>query len=92
MNPPFTLEQFLGVFKNYNQAVFPMQIVFYLVSGVAIYLVIKPNSKSDKIISFILSSLWLWMGVVYHILFFTEINKAAYVFGGFFIIQSWQLI
>ena len=88
MNPPFTLEQFLGVFKNYNQAVFPMQIVFYLISGIAIYLVIKPNSKSDKIISFILSFLWLWTGVVYHILFFTEINKAAYVFGGFFIIQS----
>ena len=88
MNPPFTLEQFLGVFKNYNQAVFPMQIVFYLVSGVAIYFVIKPNPKSDKIISFILSFLWLWTGVVYHILFFTEINKAAYVFGGFFIIQG----
>ena len=88
MNPPFTIKQFLGVFKNYNQAVFPMQILFYLISGVAIYLVIKPNLKSDKIFSFILSFFWLWMGVVYHILFFTEINKAAYVFGGFFIVQS----
>ena len=88
MKPPFTLEQFLEVFKNYNQAVFPMQIVLYLISAVAIYFVIKSNLKSDKIISTILSFLWLWMGIVYHIIFFTTINKAAYLFGGLFIIQG----
>ncbi|HET8670158.1 MAG TPA: DUF6064 family protein, partial [Candidatus Saccharimonadales bacterium] len=32
--------------------------------------------------------LWLWMGVVYHLLFFTTINKAARLFGSLFIIQS----
>ena len=88
MKPPFTLEQFLEVFKNYNQAVFPMQFILYLISAVAIYLVIESNLKSDKIISIILSLLWLWMGIVYHIIFFTTINKAAYLFGGLFIIQG----
>ncbi|MFM9910775.1 MAG: DUF6064 family protein [Chitinophagaceae bacterium] len=88
MKPPFTIEQFLEVFKNYNQAVFPMQVIFYLISVVAIYLVIKPNPLSDKIISIILSFLWLWMGIVYHLIFFTAINKAAYLFGGLFIIQG----
>lgn len=29
MKPPFTLEQFLEVFKSYNQAVFPIQVVFF---------------------------------------------------------------
>lgn len=88
MNPPFTLQQFLEVFKNYNLVVFPMQIILYLISAVAIYVVIKRNSKSDKIISIILSFLWLWMGIVYHIIFFTAINKAAYLFGGVFVIQG----
>ena len=88
MKPPFTLEQFLEVFKNYNQAVFPMQFILYLISAVAIYLVIKSNLKSDIIISITLSLLWLWMGIVYHIIFFTSINKAAYLFGGLFIIQG----
>lgn len=88
MNPPFTIEQFLEVFKNYNQVVFPAQLVLYLISGVAIYLVLKPNTKSDKVISFILTVLWMWMGIVYHIVFFTAINKAAYLFGGLFIIQG----
>lgn len=88
MKTPFTLEQFLEVFKNYNQAVFPMHFVLYLMSGVAIYLVLKPNPKSDKIISSILAFFWLWMGIVYHFIFFTAINQAAYLFGAFFIIQG----
>lgn len=92
MKPPFTIEQFLEVFKNYNQAVFPMQIAFYLIGVVAIYHALKPNPKSDKVISTILSFLWLWMGIVYHIIFFTVINKAAYLFGVAFILQGILLL
>lgn len=88
MKIPFTTEQFLEVFKNYNQVVFPMQIIFYVISALAIYLAIKPNPLSDKTISIILAFLWLWMGIVYHLIFFTEINKAAYLFGTLFIIQG----
>lgn len=88
MKPPFTVEQFLEVFKNYNLAVFPMQVVFYLISAIAIYLTIKPNQSSNKIISIILAFFWLWMGIIYHIIFFTTINKAAYLFGSLFIIQG----
>ncbi|MFZ4800091.1 MAG: DUF6064 family protein [Bacteroidia bacterium] len=88
MKPPFTLEQFLEVFKNYNEAVFPTQFVIYLFSLIVIYYTIKPNPKSNKIISTILSFLWLWMGIVYHIIYFTTINKAAWLFGGIFIIQG----
>jgi Family of unknown function (DUF6064) len=88
MKPPFTLEQFFDVFKNYNQTIFPMQIVLYLLSAIAVYLVIKSNLKFDKIISITLSFLWMWMGGVYHIIFFTTINKVAYLFGAFFIIQG----
>ena len=65
-----------------------MQIVFYLLSVIAIYFVVKPNNTSNKIISFLLSFLWLWMGIVYHIIFFTIINRAAYLFGGLFVIQG----
>ncbi len=88
MKTPFTLEQFLEVFKDYNQAVFPMHIVLYLIGCVAIYLALKSNPKSDKIISIILAFFWLWMGIVYHFIFFTAINKAAYLFSAFFIIQG----
>lgn len=88
MKTPFTVEQFFGIFSNYNQTVFPLQIIFYLISFIAIYLTFKPTSQSDKIISGILAFFWLWMGIVYHLIFFTAINKAAYLFGGVFILQG----
>lgn len=88
MKIPFTSEQFFQVFKNYNLAVFPMQFFLYFLVFVIIYFVLKFNPKSDKIISLLLAFLWFWMGMVYHITFFSAINKIAYVFGGLFIIQG----
>jgi|SRR6185436_10527194 len=88
MKTPFTVEQFLEVFKNYNEAVFPMQVVFYLLSAIGIYLTIKPASATGKVISGLLAFFWLWMGIVYHLIFFTVINKAAYLFGAVFILQG----
>jgi hypothetical protein len=88
MKTPFTVDQFFEVFKNYNQAVFPIQILFYLVSILVVYLTIKPIRNSDKIISIILAFFWMWMGMVYHLVFFTVINKAAYFFGSLFIFQG----
>lgn len=88
MNIPFTIEDFLNVFKTYNQSVFPIQIVFYLIAFLCVYLLFKPTKNSGKIINSALSFFWLWIGIVYHIIFFTSINKAAYFFGILFIIQG----
>lgn len=32
--------------------------------------------------------MWIWIGLAYHFAFFTEINKAAYLFGGLFVLQG----
>ena len=88
MKAPFTVGQFMDVFKSYNESVFPMQIVFYLIALVAIYFAVKPDPASDKIISGILAFFWLWMGAVYHLAFFTSINNAAFLFAALFIAQG----
>ncbi|MGE5400997.1 MAG: DUF6064 family protein [Ignavibacteriales bacterium] len=88
MRLPFTTEQFLSVFQQYNTSVFPMQILFYLIAGVIAYLLIKRPGNSDKIINASLAFFWLWMGIMYHLVFFTAINQAAYLFGILFIIQG----
>jgi hypothetical protein len=88
MDLPFSLVDFLNVFKNYNQSVFPLQIVFYLAAFLCVYLLFTGNQNTTRIISIMLAFLWLWMGIVYHIIFFSEINKAAYIFGGLFILQG----
>jgi len=88
MQFPFTIDDFLNVFKTYNEAVFPLQIIFYIIAVIGIYLIFKPQSNSNKYIVGILSFFWFWIGVVYHIIFFSAINKAAYIFGILFIIQG----
>ena len=40
----------------------------------------------------ILSFFWLWIGVLYHIIYFTSINKMAYAFGLLFIIEGLFLL
>jgi hypothetical protein len=88
MNFPFTIIQFLEVFKTYNLAVWPMQIVLYILGIAVLYLAVKKVSVSDKIIAGILSFFWIWTGIMYHLMYFTAINKAAYVFGIVYIIQG----
>ena len=88
MELPFTTEQFLEVFKTYNTAIWPVQIVAYLLGGLVVYLAYRPTARNDRIISLILANFWIWMGVVYHLIFFTSINIAAYGFGLIFIIQG----
>lgn len=88
MKLPFTIEEFLNVFENYNLSVYPLQIVFYLIGLSCIFLLFRPNKNSSKIIIASLSFFWLWIGIVYHIIFFSTINKAAYIFGTLFILQG----
>lgn len=92
MKIPFTIEQFLDVFEHYNKAVWPMQIVLYLFAITGIFFAIKKYHYSDKIISMILSFFWLWMGIVYQLVFFTSINKGAYIFGILFIVQGFLFL
>jgi hypothetical protein len=88
MQLPFTIEQFLQVFAQYNRAVWPLQIVLNLLALIASIAAIKKIQYSDKLISLILTLLWLWIGVVYHLLYFSAINQAAYAFGILYIIQA----
>jgi hypothetical protein len=80
MNLPFTVEQFFGVFARYNEAVWPMQLVLNALAVVAVGLAFQMRRSSDRVILTILGFLWLWTGVAYHLLFFTTINPAAYLF------------
>jgi len=88
MKLPFTLEQFLDVFRQYNIAIWPMQVVLIILALIAFYFSIRNKTYSNKIIVIILAFLWIWMSIMYHFLFFSSINKAAIAFGCLFMIQS----
>lgn len=88
MKIPFSVEQFLGLFGTYNNTLWPAQIVLNMLALAAIVVLIKGTRSSDLVIFTILGLLWVWMGLVYHILFFSNINPAAYLFGFLFLLQG----
>ncbi|XZO04424.1 MAG: DUF6064 family protein [Microcoleus sp.] len=89
---PFTTEQFLQVFEKYNQTIFPMQFVLTLVGIMAVGLAVSRKPFANKIISGLLGFLWLWAGIIYHLIFFTKISPPAYVFGALFVFQGWLFL
>lgn len=89
---PFTVDQFLNVFARYNVAVWPAQIVLYAIALGAIGLALQRTRNFSRTISCLLSVLWLWSGIVYHLIFFSRINPAAYLFGALFIFQAFLFI
>jgi len=92
MNVPFTAEEFMGIMRTYNLAVWPAQIAAYLLGGAALLLTFRRTRYSDRLVTYILAGMWLMNGVGYHLGFFTRINPAAYGFGVLFIIEGAWLI
>ena len=89
---PFTPDQFLAVFASYNDTIWPIQIGAYQLGGLAVALLFWRPQGADRVIAGILAAMWLWTGIAYHALFFSAINKAAYLFGALFVIQGSYLI
>jgi hypothetical protein len=88
MKPPFTIDEFFGVFAEYNQSIWPMQLVLLGAAITSIILVYSRARYSSSFVTGILAFLWAWAGVVYHLAHFTVINKAAGIFGLLFLIQA----
>jgi hypothetical protein len=92
MHMPFTVDQFMEVFKIYNLSVWPAQIFLNILALSMVFFAVRKHRLTDRINSGILGFLWLWIGIVYHLIYFTAINKAAYIFGPLFIIQAFIFV
>lgn len=88
MKLPFTIEQFFNVIEKYNLLLFPFQLIILILGIGCIYFLHSRFLVKDKLIGIYISVLWIWIGIAYHFAFFTVINKAAFLFGGVFVIQG----
>lgn len=88
MNIPFTKEQFLEVFERYNSAVFPVQILIFVLGLAALFLIILRAGRKSQFIGGYLGLMWIWAGLAYHIALFSQINTAAFFFGAAYILQG----
>lgn len=77
---PFTVEQFYGVFREYNNAVWPAQWFLVATALAAVVAALRPRPWSGVAVSAILGVLWAWIAVAYHLAFFARISAPAYAF------------
>ena len=88
MRLPFTIDQFLDVFRRYNLAVWPAQWVLATLGVVAVVLALSERRHASRCVSAILSIMWFWMAAAYHLAFFAIINRAAIAFAAAFAVQG----
>lgn len=70
---PFTTETFFQVFQDYNQAIWPAQVIAYALALICLAVLRFPRPETGRLIPAVLSLFWLWMGVAYHWLYFASI-------------------
>lgn len=92
MSLPFTVDQFFSVFERYNNAIWPMQVVLVMLALVAVGLIRWPRPWSGPAVLVILAALWAWTGIVYHGMFFAEINPLAKVFAGLSLVGAFTFM
>ena len=85
MTLPFDRAQFFAVLRDYNETFWPFQVALLLAGFAAVALAAAGGRGPGQAISAILAALWVWMGVVYHGIFFLPVNPAAALFGALFL-------
>lgn len=87
MRLPFTSQQFFDVFGAYNAVAWPAVVVLWLATLFVFISFVR--GRANTVALWALAAIhWLWSGVVYHALFFTVINPAAWVFAAFFVLEG----
>lgn len=85
---PFTRDQFFATFADYNAAVWPVQVVAYLLGLAVVAALLRPSPFGHRLAASTLAAMWIWTGVAYHGLFFARINPVALAFGALFVLQG----
>lgn len=89
---PFTRNDFLAVFAEYNAAVWPLQLFAWGAGSAMLLAILRPTPRRDRIVALGLGLMWLWTGAVYHALYFAPINPVALLFGVLFVAQAALLL
>jgi len=87
MQLPFTEQQFLDVFEAFNARAWP--VVAGLWVATLWYTARFVRGHAGSVALSALSAVhWAWSGLVYHAVFFTRINPAAWLFAALFVLQA----
>jgi hypothetical protein len=85
---PFTSEVFSSNLASYNEAIWPAQVIAYVLGLAIVLLLLRPTTWGSRLIAVLLAGAWMWIGAVYHLKHFATINFAAPLFGLAFIVEG----
>ena len=89
---PFSVADFLDVFRRYNETVWPAQLALLMLAAAAVRLAAVSTPRASVAASVIVATLWAWMALAYHFAFFARVNPLAMVFGAGFLVQALLLV
>ena len=89
---PFTSTEFFDVFSRYNAAVWPAQLALVMLGAAAVLFARLSTPRASIAASMVLGALWIWMGVAYHLAFFSAINPLAPVFAAAFLAEGLMIL
>jgi hypothetical protein len=85
---PFTREEFLQVFAQYNSFAWPVSILAYAMAAIVIIALVRQWRLAARLLFATLALMWAWTGIFYHMGYFSVINTAAWGFGALFLIGA----
>jgi hypothetical protein len=88
MQLPFTHDEFLDLFGEYNRALWPVVALLWLATLAALVRLHRGRPHASRVLAALLAFHWAWAGAVYHLAFFRRINPAALLFGLAFLLES----
>lgn len=88
MELPFSHAEFLEVFAAFNTRFLPVLILLWAATAFLFLRLHSKGSRQSRWIVLLLIVHWGWAGVVYHWLYFAQINPAALWFGVLFLLQA----
>lgn len=91
MRLPFTEQQFLDIFGAYNAALWPFVVALWLATCWVVVQLVGRRVQT-RTVSLVAAAHWAWSGIVYHAMFFSRINPAAWLFALMFVAQAFAFV
>jgi hypothetical protein len=88
MTFPFTVDAFLDAFARHNEAIWPAQIAAYVLGAATLALALRGGARAARAVGLLLAGAWAFVGVAYHLVQFSRVTDAAWVFGAAFVLQG----
>ena len=85
---PLSLEVFLGTLEDFNRTIRPMQALAAAFGLMALWVLLKPQHISGRLLGLVLASSWAATGLFYHLGTFAELSFWDYPLGVAFLLQA----